>query len=167
MQIASIKTRLAELQSLTGAEKQRIDKMVRADVAITKSEKIYKTVAQVGKQVNAGDTLAQSVDCSEAFVVAIFSERQAQALSVGSRVVIELSAWKAPVLGLVSRLLPRTTDRVDLDFAIPFPPTERRELYAFIVPEKSDKNNTGNFCSVGTWVEVTRQNDWAEKTSAM
>ncbi len=164
MQIASIKTRLAELQSLTGAEKQRIDKMVRADVAITKSEKIYKTVAQVGKQVNAGDTLAQSVDCSEAFVVAIFSERQAQALSVGSRVVIESSAWKAPVLGLVSRLLPRTTDRVDLDFAIPFPPTERRELYAFIVPEKSDKNNTGNFCSVGTWVEVTRQNDWAEKT---
>lgn len=164
MQIASIKTRLAELQSLTETEKQRIDKMARADVAITKSEKIYKTVAQVGKQVNAGDTLAQSVDCSEAFVVAIFSERQAQALSVGSKVVIESDIWKAPLRGLVGRLLPRTTDRVDLDFAVPFPPTERRELYAFIVPEKSERDRSANFCSVGTWVEVTRQSDWAEKT---
>jgi multidrug resistance efflux pump len=164
MQIASIKTRLAELQSLTEAEKQRIDKMARADVAITKSEKIYKTVAQVGKQVNAGDTLAQSVDCREAFVVAIFSERQAQALSVGSKVVIESDAWKSPVQGQVNRLLPRTTDRVDLDFAVPFPPTERRELYAFIVPDKSNEDETSNFCSVGTWVEVTRQSDWAEKT---
>ncbi|WP_133123911.1 HlyD family efflux transporter periplasmic adaptor subunit [Phyllobacterium zundukense] len=164
MQIASITTRLVQLQSLTESERQRIDKMTKADVAITKSEKIYKTIAQVGKQVNAGDTLVQSVDCSEAFVVAIFSERQAQALSVGSKVVVESAAWTSPVQGLVSRLLPRTTDRVDLDFAVPFPPTERRELYAFVVPEKTDAATIANFCSVGTWVEVTRQRDWAEKT---
>ncbi|HMF69291.1 MAG TPA: HlyD family secretion protein, partial [Phyllobacterium sp.] len=61
MQNASIKTRLEELQSLTQAENRRIGMMSTADVSIMKSEKIYKTVAQVGKQVNAGDTLAQAV----------------------------------------------------------------------------------------------------------
>jgi len=166
MQNASIKTRVEELQSLTQAENHRIELMAKADVSVMKSEKIYKTVAQVGKQVNAGDTLAQAVDCREAFVVAIFSERQAQALGVGAKVVVESDAWSSPVSGLVSRLLPRTTDRVDLDFAVPFPPTERRELYAFITPEKSTQEGAADLCSVGTWVTVTRQSDWAGKTSA-
>ena len=163
MQIASISTRLAELQNLTDSENRRIDKLARADIGVAPSEKIYKAIAQAGKQVNAGDTLVQTVDCKEAFVVAIFSERQAQALSIGSKVLVESDAWQQPVHGMVSRLLPRTTDRVDLDYAVPFPPTERRELYAFIVPENSDADTAKSFCSVGTWVEVERPWDWPRK----
>ncbi len=163
MQIASIRTRLAELQNFTDAENRRINKLARAEVGVAPSEKIYKAIAQAGKQVNAGDTLVQSVDCSDAFVVAIFSERQAQALSIGSKVLVKSDAWQQPVHGRVSRLLPRTTDRVDLDYAVPFPPTERRELYAFIVPETSDADTAKSFCSVGTWVEVERPWDWPRK----
>jgi multidrug resistance efflux pump len=163
MQLASIRTRLAELQNFTEAENKRINKLARAEVGVAPFEKIYKAVAQAGKQVNAGDTLVQSVDCREAFVVAIFSERQAQALSIGAKVLVKQDAWQEPVHGRVSRLLPRTTDRVDLDYAVPFPPTERRELYAFIVPETSDADTAKNFCSVGTWVSVERPWDWPLK----
>ncbi|MBZ9655772.1 HlyD family efflux transporter periplasmic adaptor subunit [Phyllobacterium lublinensis] len=166
MQIASIGTRLAELQNLTDSENRRIGKLANAEIGVAPSEKIYKAVAQAGKQVNAGDTLVQTVDCKEAFVVAIFSERQAQALSIGSKVLVESDAWAQPVHGMVTRLLPRTTDRVDLDYAVPFPPTERRELYAFVVPENADADTAKSFCSVGTWVEVERPWDWPRKAGS-
>ena len=117
-------------------------------------------------EVVAGDTLAEALDCRNAFVVAIFSERQAQALSVGSRVKVNADGWNQEADGLVERLVPRTTERVDLDYAVPFPPTERRELYAFIRVDGANQQKLARdtACSVGTWVSVSLPNEWLGKT---
>lgn len=162
IQTATIQARIDQLKALANAEEERIAKLVRADVAISTQAKLFKTVAQVGKQVSGGDTLAESVSCADAFVVAIFSERQAQSLSLGASVTVEADGWDGPVLGRVERLVPKTTERVDLDYAVPFPPTERRELYAFIAPDAAHSDNgvVSKFCGVGTWVTVSMPKTW-------
>lgn len=122
MQMTTMQTRKSELEALASAEAARIDRLTRADLAIPPGTTLYKPVAVTGREVVAGDTLAEALDCRNAFVVAIFSERQAQALSVGSRVKVNADAWAQEADGVVERLVPRTTERVDLDYAVPFPP---------------------------------------------
>lgn len=166
MQMTTMQTRKSELEALASAEAARIDRLTRADLAIPPGTTLYKPVAVTGREVVAGDTLAEALDCRNAFVVAIFSERQAQALSVGSRVKVNADAWAQEADGVVERLVPRTTERVDLDYAVPFPPTERRELYAYIrmagTSESQFMNN--GVCSVGTWGSVSLPREWLGKT---
>lgn len=166
MQMTTLETRRSELETLASAEAARIERLTRADLAIPAGTTLYKPVAATGREVVAGDTLAEALDCRNAFVVAIFSERQAQALSVGSRVKVNADGWNQEADGLVERLVPRTTERVDLDYAVPFPPTERRELYAFIRVDGANQQKLARdtACSVGTWVSVSLPNEWLGKT---
>jgi len=165
LQAASLETRKTELASLLGAEDARVARLNKAEIAADPSSVLYRTVAQVGKQVSPGDTVAEAINCQNAFVVAIFSEREAQALSVGSNVNVTIGNDRAPLTGVVTRLVPRTTERVDLDYAVPFPPTERRELYAYISPDEAsrqDRSQMAKFCSVGTWVSVSLKRQWVD-----
>jgi len=166
MQMTTLETRRSELETLATTEASRIDRLTHADLAIPPGTTLYKPVAATGREVVAGDTLAEALDCRNAFVVAIFSERQAQALSVGSRVKVDAGSWAQESSGTVERLVPRTTERVDLDYAVPFPPTERRELYAFIRMDGIDQPDLSHqkSCSVGTWVNVTLPNEWLDRT---
>ncbi|AYG70092.1 MULTISPECIES: HlyD family efflux transporter periplasmic adaptor subunit [unclassified Rhizobium] len=166
MQIATMQSKEAELNGLVMTESQRIDRLARADIRIPPTNVLYKPVAASGREVTAGDTLAETLDCRQAFIVAIFSERQAQALAVSSKVQVNAENWGQPVDGVVERLIPRTTERVDLDYAVPFPPTERRELYAYIRLTEFARSSVQSkqFCSVGTWVEVTMPHEWVQRT---
>ena len=65
-------------------------------------------------------------------------------------------------------MLPKTSDKLDERFAVPFPQTERRELYAIIAPdsrtdgvaqtETAGQHEQSTPCSVGQWVTVTKDN---------
>jgi hypothetical protein len=64
-------------------------------------------------------------------------------------------------------VLPKTSDKVDERFAVPFPQTERRELYAIITPDSANEHGAPPLetatsdaaaCPVGQWVTVTRDN---------
>ncbi|AYG61767.1 HlyD family efflux transporter periplasmic adaptor subunit [Rhizobium jaguaris] len=166
MQIATMRSKEAELSSLVATEGERVQRLARADLHIPQTSQLYKPVAASGREVTAGDTLAEMLDCRDAFVVAIFSERQAQALAVGSKVQVSADGWARVADGTITRLVPRTTDRVDLDYAVPFPPTERRELYVYIRLTEPDQAvfRDSQFCSVGTWVDVTMPEQWLQKT---
>ncbi|WP_246665448.1 HlyD family efflux transporter periplasmic adaptor subunit [Rhizobium tropici] len=166
MQIATMRSKEAELSSLVVTEGERVQRLARAELHIPQTSQLYKPVAASGREVTAGDTLAEMLDCRDAFVVAIFSERQAQALAVGSKVQVRADGWARVADGTITRLVPRTTDRVDLDYAVPFPPTERRELYVYIRLTEPDQAvfRDNQFCSVGTWVDVTMPEQWLQKT---
>jgi multidrug resistance efflux pump len=148
----------AELARLASTENDRIQKLSAADVTAAGTGHLL-LVEAAGKHVKAGDTLASLVDCDRRFIVAIFSYRQGQNLAVGSRVRID----GAPVhSGVVRAVLPKTSDKSDQQFAVPFPQTERRELYAVIAPD-AEKTNASvaadsgkQGCGVGEWVTVTR-----------
>jgi hypothetical protein len=68
----------------------------------------------------------------------------------------------------VTAVLPKTSDKLDERFAVPFPQTERRELYAIVAPDsRSDSaaqaesvgpHEQSTPCSVGQWVTVTKDN---------
>jgi hypothetical protein len=102
------------------------------------------------------------VDCDKRFVVAIFSYRQGETMKVGTHVGINSGAFRS---GVITAILPKTSDKVDERFAVPFPQTERRELYAIITPDAaaeqdslaSDSSQVAA-CTVGQWVTVTRDN---------
>jgi hypothetical protein len=63
-------------------------------------------------------------------------------------------------------VLPKTSDKTDERFAVPFPQTERRELYAIIAPDNRTnamvqpeavvQHEQSTPCPVGQWVTVTK-----------
>jgi len=154
---------LEDHQRLIDAEQKRLDSLAEANVRVTNAGNILNVGAGPGRHVNAGDTLASLVDCDKSFVVAIFSYRQGQSMKVGTRVRVDGASFQS---GIVTAVLPKTSDKIDDRFAVPFPQTERRELYAIIAP---DGRTDGTFhpedaaqhqqltpCTVGQWVTVTK-----------
>lgn len=156
---------LHDQQSLADRERQRLETLAEADVRIPERGEILSVGVAPGRHVNAGDSVASLVDCDKRFVVAIFSYRQGQSMKVGTRVRVDGAAFGH---GIVTAVLPKTTDKVDERFAVPFPQTERRELYAIIAPEDPGSRNDAaqtaaaipdsTPCTVGQWVTVTKDN---------
>ncbi|CCD87298.1 conserved protein of unknown function [Bradyrhizobium sp. ORS 285] len=153
---------LDDLEGLIKSERARLARLAAADVLSPGPGKVLAVGADTGRQVSAGDTIASVVDCDKRFVVAIFSYRQGEAMKAGTKVRIEGGGFHT---GTVSAVLPKTSDKVDERFAVPFPQTERRELYVMITPDASDEKPAAQpasaatpACTVGQWVTVTRDN---------
>jgi multidrug resistance efflux pump len=154
---------LEDHQRLIDAEQKRLQTLAEANVRVSTAGNILNIGAAPGRHVNAGDTLASLVDCDKRFVVAIFSYRQGQSMKVGTSVRVEGASFGS---GVVTAVLPKTSDKIDDRFAVPFPQTERRELYAIIAPdnrtdgtvhpEAAAQPEQPASCDVGQWVTVTR-----------
>jgi multidrug resistance efflux pump len=154
---------LEDHQRLINKEKKRLDALAGAIVRTPIGGKILNVGATPGRHVNAGDSVASLVDCDKRFVVAIFSYRQGQSMKVGTRVRVYGASFGS---GIVSAVLPKTSDKIDDRFAVPFPQTERRELYAIIAPdnrtdgtvhaEAAALHDRSTSCDVGQWVTVTK-----------
>jgi multidrug resistance efflux pump len=154
---------LEDHQRLIDAERNRLETLAAADVRVNAAGSILNVGAAPGRHVNAGDTVASLVDCDKRFVVAIFSYRQGQSMKVGTRVRVDGASFGS---GIVTAVLPKTSDKIDERFAVPFPQTERRELYAIIAPdnrtnamvqpEAAAQHEQSTPCPVGQWVTVTK-----------
>ena len=155
---------LEDHQRLINKEQKRLDTLAEANVRVTTAGKILNVGAAPGRHVNAGDSVASLVDCDKRFVVAIFSYRQGQSMKVGTSVRVDGASFGS---GVVTAVLPKTSDKIDDRFAVPFPQTERRELYAIIAPdnrtqgtldpEATAQHEQSTSCNVGQWVTVTKE----------
>jgi multidrug resistance efflux pump len=156
---------LEDQQRFIDVEQKRLGTLAAADLRVSSAGKILSVGAASGRHVNAGDAVASLVDCNKRFVVAIFSYRQGQSMNVGTRVRVDGASFGS---GVVTAVLPKTSDKIDERFAVPFPQTERRELYAIIAPddrtdgtvprEVAAQNEQSTPCTVGQWVTVTKGN---------
>jgi hypothetical protein len=155
---------------LFNAERDRLASLERSTVLTPGPGEVLNVGAAVGRHVNAGDTLARMVDCNASFVVAIFSYRQGVDLPVGTRVSID-AGTAGTQDGTIIEVLPKTSDKVDETYAVPFPQTERRELYVLVRPDtplRSVVADTGrDQCDIGQWVTVTRTNGWVPSISVL
>ena len=152
-------------QFVVDLEIRRLRALAAAEVKVPTRGKILSIGVAPGRHVTAGDTVASLVDCDKRFVVAIFSYRQGQSMKVGTLVRVDGASFGS---GIVTAVLPKTSDKLDERFAIPFPQTERRELYAMISPDAktddapqtdtADLRDQSTPCSVGQWVTVTKEN---------
>ena len=149
---------LNDQRKLANTEAVRLEVLAHAAVSAPTGGTVLSVGTTAGRHVNAGDSLASLVDCNNRMVVAIFSYRQAQDLTVGSAVGISGASFTT---GTVAALLPKISDQAGDRYAVPFPQTERRELYAIITPQLSDiakLNRDQSSCEVGKWVTVARSN---------
>lgn len=150
---------LQDEQRVADTERKRLEALAGADVQVPNGGQILNVGAALGRHVNAGDAVASLVDCDKRFVVAIFSYRQGQSMTIGTRVRVDGASFGS---GVVTSVLPKTSDKIDERFAVPFPQTERRELYAIITPDSTmltkatAKYEQSTPCSVGQWVTVTK-----------
>lgn len=154
---------LEDHQRFIKAEQKRLDTLAGAHVRTPTGGKILNVGATPGRHVNAGDSVASLVDCDKRFVVAIFSYRQGESMKVGTRVRVDGASFGS---GIVTAVLPKTSDKIDERFAVPFPQTERRELYAIIAPDNrrdgtlqpqpAAQREQSPSCNVGQWVTVTK-----------
>ncbi len=155
---------------LLEAERDRLASMERSTVVAPGPGEVLNVGAAAGRHVSAGDTLARMVDCDASFVVAIFSYRQGSDLSVGVRVVIDAGSGGTRE-GTIAEVLPKTSDKVDETYAVPFPQTERRELYVLIRPDSPLRSIAAaggpDQCDIGRWVTVSRTDGWVPSTSVI
>ena len=152
---------------LLDAERMRLASLERSSVDAPNSGEVINVGASTGRHVTAGDTLARMVDCRAAFVVAIFSYRQGTNLAPGAKVTINAGAGGLTD-GTVMEVLPKTSDKVDETFAVPFPQTERRELYVLVKPEHELRRASADgeqLCDIGRWVTITDAKGWLPSTS--
>ncbi|MGE7156195.1 HlyD family secretion protein [Methylorubrum rhodesianum] len=172
-----LKAAMADQQTLLTRENQRLDRLTTSEIKASAKGVVYNVNATTGRHVGAGDSLASVVDCERSFVVAIFSYRQGQNLQVGSAVTISGGSVE-PRRGIVTEILPKTSDTVDATYAVPFPQTERRELYVLVRPEPLPTGAAAHgspahgspaeaACGVGRWVTVTREAGWVPSTSVV
>jgi biotin carboxyl carrier protein len=161
----NIRTRLSD------AESSRLASLEHSTIAAPASGEVLSVGASVGRHVSAGDTVARMVDCNAAFVVAIFSYRQGSNLTPGTRVSIAAGP-SGNSGGAVMDVLPKTSDKVDDSYAVPFPQTERRELYVLIKPDRPLRSSAGygdgrSKCDIGRWVTVSRDGGWVPSPSVL
>ncbi len=154
-EIDVLKGKLADVSALREVERLRVSQLMDQEIAASGELLVTRVGVSQGAAVGAGDTLAQGVDCRRAFVVAIFPERSAGTLATGKTVTVSSADWDEPLKGVVSSLVPRTTNAEDVSYAVPFPPTERRELYAYIDIPGGQAIREADACSVGRWVTVS------------
>jgi multidrug resistance efflux pump len=166
---SSLKTQSA----LLDAERKRLDSLTDAQMRAANGGVVLSLGAAQGRHVSPGDSVATLVDCDQAFAVGIFSYRQAQDLAVGTPVTVS-SGSGASQPGRVSEILPKTSDKTDQLYAVPFPQTERREMYVLVSLERPAGNPATDRlrpqartspCSVGQWVTITRENGWIPSAS--
>jgi hypothetical protein len=160
-----LSAQIADQKGMIDAERTRLDKLAAADVRVSGRGMVLTVEASRGRHVSAGDALASLVDCEQQFVVAIFSYRQGQNLAAGTPVRVDGAPFGS---GIITSLLPKTSDKLDERYAVPFPQTERREMYAIVMPdqesgdglrtESADAAGHSSPCAVGKWVTVTRDN---------
>ncbi|KFC64968.1 hypothetical protein FG93_04990 [Bosea sp. LC85] len=169
-----ITSSLAAQQSLLAAEKDRLENLTNAAIVAANGGSILSLGSTAGRHVKAGDAIATITDCDKAFVVAIFSYRKAQALAVGTRVSVTGATAGANRQGTISEILPKASDKTDEQYAVPFPQTERREMYVLVsldppeaaVPAADRRGDVqSDICSIGQWVTVTRANGWVPSAS--
>jgi multidrug resistance efflux pump len=154
---------LNDFQHLIDTERKRLASLTAANVLSEGPGKLLAVGAEIGRHVSAGDTIASVVDCDKSFVVAIFSYRQGENMKPGTHVRIDGASFGS---GVVSAVLPKTSDKMDERFAVPFPQTERRELYVIVAPDRAKADvasarataGAPPACMVGQWVTVTRDN---------
>jgi biotin carboxyl carrier protein len=151
---------IANLEHLIDAERERLEKLGAASVISSGPGTVLTVGVATGRHVSPGDTIGSVVDCDKRFVVAIFSYRQGESMKPGTHVRIDGGTFHS---GVITSVLPKTSDKVDERFAIPFPQTERRELYAIITPDHAEGAQSvataeSLACTVGQWVTVTRDN---------
>lgn len=167
---SSLKTQTA----LLDAERKRLDSLTDAQLRATNGGVVLSLGAAQGRHVNPGDSVATLVDCEQAFAVGIFSYRQAQDLAVGTPVTISSAGSSEPQPGRVSEILPKTSDKTDQQYAVPFPQTERREMYVLVSLDRAEGDASTDRprpqartspCSVGQWVTITRENGWIPSAS--
>ncbi|KAB1077664.1 HlyD family efflux transporter periplasmic adaptor subunit [Methylobacterium soli] len=161
-------------RTLLGAEKKRLDSLTDAQMRAMNGGVVMNLGVAPGRHVNPGDSVATLIDCDQAFVVGIFSYRQAQDLAVGTPVRISGSNPDGPRRGTVSEILPKTSDKTDEQYAVPFPQTERREMYVLVSLDRDQPARPAasvlaptqsSPCSVGQWVTITRENSWLPSAS--
>jgi multidrug resistance efflux pump len=161
-------------QATADAERRRLDKLTDASVRAMRGGVVLNLGVAQGRHVNPGDSIATLVDCEQSFAVGIFSYRQGHDLAVGTPVTISAAGPDVPRRGWVSEVLPKTSDKTDQLYAVPFPQTERREMYVLVSFDRSQSNRAEQRflpkkrtspCSVGEWVTITRENGWIPSAS--
>ncbi len=116
LQQAEIEETLARLSN----EEQRVSKLEAAALVAPASGIIWKLKASEGERLGTGDSVAQIVDCTSAFIIAIVPQNRVPDIEVGSNAEYRLSGDSATRHG---RVLSVTGDATGSDqnlAALPF-----------------------------------------------
>jgi multidrug resistance efflux pump len=82
---------IEETSARLASEQARIDKLQSASMVAPSSGMVWRLGASTGERVGVGETIAQIVDCSSAFIIARVPQNRVPEIEVGSEAEFRLS----------------------------------------------------------------------------
>ena len=134
------------------AEERRFQRMSEADLDLSADGMVWKLGASNGERIEAGDTLAQVIDCGASFIVASIPQRQFSAVQVGSTAHFRLSGETIDRTGQVLSVTGDSSVSIDRNLAAT--PVADPAATAIVRIEVPPSSNDGAACLVGRTARV-------------
>jgi multidrug resistance efflux pump len=134
------------------AEERRLQHMSEADLDLSADGMVWKLGASNGERIEAGDTLAQVIDCGASFIVASIPQRQFSSVQVGSTARFRLSGETIDRAGRVLSITGDSSVSVDRNLAAT--PVADPAATVIVRIEAPPSSNDGAACLVGRTARV-------------
>jgi multidrug resistance efflux pump len=151
----------ARSQKLTaeiGAERERVDHLTHAALALPQGHVVWSVSASPGSMVTEGQTLLDLADCAHRFVAVELPERDFERIKAGDVAYIRLigsDEWKQGAVQRVRGSAARVDDRL-LAAQVPGPGAGSITVEVGL-PADDAAADRNNFCNIGRLAEVRFQ----------
>jgi len=151
-EIARLSASQAETSARLDAERQRIDLLRAADLLAPSSGMLWKLGASDGERLSVGDTAAELVDCTSAFIVAAVPQDRYPDVEIDGAARVRLSGEKADRSGRVVSVTGEATLANDRNLAAA--PLNQHSATAIARIEVAASSNLAGECLVGRTARV-------------
>ena len=167
----SVEDRIVELDSLIADEKRRLSGTKTASVYAQHHGRVVSMEAAPGDYLNQGGLIARSLDCSSAFVAAVYPRRDVAALAIGTPALVNIRSLGKKQQGRISKTVQYFNTGRETRYFKEFPTAEGHELYVIIEFDEGGADTEASEedvffgCHVGEEVTVSLGEPIASKIS--
>lgn len=150
--------RSRQLGAEIAEERERVDRLGHADLALPEAHVVWAVSASSGSAVTEGQTLLDLADCAHRFVAVELPERDFEQIKAGDDAYVRLIGsddWKLGEVRQVRGSAARTDDRL-LAAQVPDPNAGSITVEVGL-PKDGAMADRNNFCNIGRLAEVRFQ----------
>lgn len=145
VELRQMESRNKELDRLIGREEGRVGKSETAKVIAQHDGQIVSVDASFGEFLTQGQPLARSLNCSEAFVAAVYSARDVADVPIGTKALVNFRSVGKKKTGVVSKIVRFFDTGSQSRYFQIFPKAEGNEVYVLVkIDEAWDDAGTNN-----------------------
>jgi len=174
VELRQMQDRFKELERLIGREEKRVDGSETANAVAEHAGQIVSVDASYGQFVTQGQPIARSLNCSEAFVAAVYSARDVADVPIGTKALVNMRSIGKKRGGTVTKIVRFFETNSESRYFERFPKAEANDVYVLVrlddepgAAGSADGNDRFFGCHVGDEVIVSLGETLISKVSTL